>query len=206
MYQELFFAYSLFAVVSSITPGPNNTMMLASGLNFGFVRSLRHVLGIGIGFGIMLLAVGLGLHAVLARFPVVFDLLRIAGGIYMLWLAWKLAHSGPVQGALGGSDQPMGFFAAAAFQWVNPKAWVMAVTAMSSYLPPQASPAEVALLAAVFVLFNLPCVSLWAGFGHAMRALLQNPKSLRAFNITMALALVASLVPMLSLPGGTWRP
>jgi threonine/homoserine/homoserine lactone efflux protein len=200
MSPETLFAAGLFAVVSSVTPGPNNTMLLASGVNFGFRRSQRHLWGVNLGFTFMLLCVGLGLHSVLDRFPQFYDVLRYAGSAYMLWIAWKLASARPAavgDAAAPSATQPMGFWAAAAFQWVNPKAWVMAVTCMSTYLSPNAGMAQVALLAGLFMVLGAPCSAFWVGFGQAMRGLLQNPVRLRIFNITMALALVASLYPML---------
>jgi threonine/homoserine/homoserine lactone efflux protein len=189
-------------VVSSITPGPNNAMLMASGVNFGFRRSLRHLLGVNLGFTFMVLCVGLGLHSVLDQFPQFSDLLRYLGTAYMLWIAWKLAsaHPAPVADVDSGNTQrainPIGFWAAAAFQWVNPKAWVMAVTCMSTYLPPNADWAQVTLLAGLFLVLGAPCSAFWVGFGQAMRRLLQQPKRLRLFNRVMAVALVASLYPM----------
>lgn len=189
---------SLFVVVSSITPGPNNMMILASGVNFGFARSLRHLLGISLGFGLMVLLVGLGLHTVLEQWPMVYSVMRWAGAAYLVWLAWKLAHAGPPSPQAPQASHPMGFFGAAAFQWVNPKAWVMAVTAISTFLPAQAQPVQVAALAALVIAWNLPCVATWGAFGSAMRRILQDPKRLTMFNRLMALALVGSLIPMLA--------
>jgi threonine/homoserine/homoserine lactone efflux protein len=195
---ETLLAASLFAVVSSITPGPNNMMILASGVNFGFSRSLRHLFGITWGFGLMILLVGLGLHTLLERFPLIYSAMRWGGAAYLLWLAWKLANAGPPSVNAPTAAQPMGFFAAAAFQWINPKAWVMAVTAISTFLPSQAQPMQILTLTALFVALNLPCVATWGAFGSAMRRILQDPRRLRVFNITMALALVGSLIPMLA--------
>ncbi|CAM8672474.1 RhtB Putative threonine efflux protein [Comamonadaceae bacterium] len=205
MNTETLFAAGLFAVVSSVTPGPNNTMLMASGVNFGFRRSQRHLWGVNLGFTFMLLCVGLGLHSVLDRFPQFYDVLRYLGSAYMLWIAWKLASARPAPTSSATAAEPgkpailrpMGFWAAAAFQWINPKAWVMAVTCMSTYLSPNAGAAQVALLAGLFMVMGAPCSAFWVGFGQAMRGLLQDPLRLRIFNITMALALVASLYPML---------
>jgi threonine/homoserine/homoserine lactone efflux protein len=149
--------------------------------------------------------VGLGLHSVLDRFPQFYDVLRYLGSAYMLWIAWKLASARPAPTSSATAAEPgnpailrpMGFWAAAAFQWINPKAWVMAVTCMSTYLSPNAGAAQVALLAGLFMVMGAPCSAFWVGFGQAMRGLLQDPLRLRIFNITMALALVASLYPML---------
>jgi threonine/homoserine/homoserine lactone efflux protein len=192
------FSASLFVVVSSITPGPNNMMILASGVNFGFARSLRHLLGISLGFGLMVLLVGLGLHTLLEQWPMVYRVMRWVGAGYLLWLAWKLAHAAPPSTRAPETAHPIGFFGAAAFQWVNPKAWVMAVTAISTFLPEQAQPVQVAALAALVIAWNLPCVATWGAFGGAMRQILQDPRRLRVFNRVMALALVGSLIPMLA--------
>ncbi len=197
MSHELWIAASLFALVSLITPGPNNTMVLSSGVNFGLRRTLPHLLGIAIGFALMQVLVGLGLHGVLGRYPLVLQSLRYVGGAYMLWLAWKLATSTAAPGDIASDAKPLGFWGAAAFQWVNPKAWVMCMTAMTAYLPVDASLAQVLLLGGLFLALGLPCVGSWAAFGSGMRRFLQDPVKLRLFNRSMALALVASLVPML---------
>jgi threonine/homoserine/homoserine lactone efflux protein len=197
MTPDLLLAASLFALVSSITPGPNNTMILASGVNFGLRRSLRHLAGICLGFGFMLVMVGLGLHQVLETYPAVLATLRWVGATYLVWLAYKLATAAPPHPDAASTTQPMGFWAAAAFQWVNPKAWVMAMTAMSTYLPGNAVALQVLLLAGLFVLINAPCVTCWAAFGSSMRQLLQDRFRLRVFNMTMAAALVGSLYPLL---------
>jgi threonine/homoserine/homoserine lactone efflux protein len=197
MSHELWLAASLFALVSLITPGPNNTMVLSSGVNFGLRRTLPHLLGISLGFSLMQVLVGLGLHGVLGRYPAVLVGLRYVGGAYMLWLAWKLATSTAAPGALANHGKPLSFWGAAAFQWVNPKAWVMCMTAMTAYLPLDASLSQVLLLGGLFLALGLPCVGCWAAFGSSMRRFLQDPRKLRLFNYAMALALVASLVPML---------
>ena len=202
MNHDVLIAASLFSFVSSITPGPNNMMMLASGVNFGFRRSVPHWLGICGGFTFMLCAVGLGLHTLLADHPALYDVLRYAGSAYLVWMAWRLAtaSASPASQADDTPDRearPLGVLAAAAFQWVNPKAWVMAVTAMSAYLPARAQAIDVVVLALLFGVINLPCVACWAGGGAALRRFLQDPLRLRIFNISMALALLASLYPML---------
>ena len=202
MNHDVLIAASLFSFVSSITPGPNNMMMLASGVNFGFRRSVPHWLGICGGFTFMLSAVGLGLHTLLAEHPALYDVLRYAGSAYLVWMAWRLATASaaptaPDDETPGTDVRPLGVLAAAAFQWVNPKAWVMAVTAMSTYLPVRAQAIDVLALALLFGLINLPCVACWAGGGAALRRFLQDPLRLRIFNISMALALLASLYPML---------
>jgi len=197
MNDDLLLAASAFILASSVTPGPNNTMLMASGVNFGMRRTLPHLAGVQFGFGFMLLCVGTGLHAVMAQFPMFYDALRFAGAAYMLVIAWKLATAQSANAEVQRPAQPMGFWGAVAFQWVNPKAWVMAVTFMSTYPPAHAGISEIAPLVLLFMALGMPFSALWAGFGSAMRSFLQDPKRLRIFNITMALALVASLYPML---------
>jgi threonine/homoserine/homoserine lactone efflux protein len=197
MNYELLLAASLFALVSLSTPGPNNTMVLTSGVNFGLQRTLPHLMGICIGFGLMQVLVGLGLHTVLGQYPVVLEMLRYVGGAYMLWLAWKLATSRAAPNDVAAGSRPLGFWGAAAFQWVNPKAWVMCMTAMTAYLPANANVTQVLLLGSMFTVLGIPCVGSWAAFGSSMRKFLQDPLKLRIFNNTMALALVASLYPLL---------
>jgi threonine/homoserine/homoserine lactone efflux protein len=198
MSPELLLPLCTFAAVSSITPGPNNTMILASGLNHGFRRSLPHLFGICCGFTFMIFATGLGLHAVFARAPVLQTILKYGGAVYLLWLAWKLARAAPMNAGDAGLSKPMGFWNAAAFQWVNPKAWVMAVGALTTYLPQGFRVADVAQLAGVFGVIGVFCVGAWALFGVAMRRLLQDPRSVRVFNVAMALLLVATLYPLLT--------
>ena len=193
---EVFLTLLAFAFVTSITPGPNNLMLLASGVNFGFQRTVPHMLGIGAGFVALLLGVGAGLGALLAALPWAFGAIKLAGGLYLLYLAYGIACSGPLE-AKGEGSRPMGFWAAAGFQWVNPKAWVMAVSAMSAYTDPERYGVTMLIVAGAFGLVNLPCVSSWAGLGTVLRNWLAVPARLRVFNITMAVLLVLSLWPML---------
>lgn len=196
MSAETVVAFCLFAWVSSITPGPNNLMVLSSGVNFGFRASMPHVLGIAIGFGVMLVAVGLGLAALFEQWPVLYSVLKGVGAAYLLWLAWGLARSGTLNLESGGAPKPMGFLAAAAFQWVNPKAWVMAVSAFATYVQAR-SLWPVLAAASVFALINLPSVAAWALCGSRLRTVLTQPARQRLFNRAMAALLVLSLLPLL---------
>ncbi|MCR5859455.1 LysE family translocator [Mesorhizobium sp. J428] len=196
MSADLFLALIVFAFVTSITPGPNNFMLLASGVNFGFWRTLPHMCGIGVGFFTLLLGVGLGLGAMLTAYPQLHLALKVAGGAYLLYLAWKIAMSRSLSEKEGGT-RPMTFLEAAAFQWVNPKAWVMAVTAMAVYTDPARPFLTMLLVATAFALVNFPSVSCWAGFGVALRGFLADPVRLKWFNIAMGVLLAATLVPML---------
>lgn len=193
---DTFVALVLFAFTTSITPGPNNMMLFTSGVNFGFRRTIPHMLGIGAGFLSLLLGVGLGLGALLHTVPLLYTVLKFAGGAYLLWIAWKIGSSRSLSEGKT-SAAPMSFLSAAAFQWINPKAWVMAVTAMATYTNPDVYFISVLIVGFAFALVNVPSVSTWAGFGSALRDWLSDPKRLKWFNITMALLLVLSLWPML---------
>ncbi|PDT38745.1 lysine transporter LysE [Rhizobium sp. M10] len=193
---DTFFALVLFAFTTSITPGPNNMMLFASGVNFGFRRTIPHMVGIGAGFFSLLIGVGLGLGSLLHTMPLVYTVLKFAGGAYLVWIAWKIAASRSLSEGRS-SAAPMSFVSAAAFQWVNPKAWVMAVTAMATYTNPELYLASVLIVGLAFAVVNVPSVSTWAGFGSALREWLSDPVRLKWFNITMAVLLVASLWPML---------
>ena len=197
MSPDVFLALLVFSFVSSVTPGPNNFMLLASGANFGFRRTIPHMLGIAGGFASLLLAVGFGLGAVLTAVPGLHTVLKVAGGAYLLYLAWRIAMSRALGEAGNGKAEPMTFLEAAAFQWVNPKAWVMALTAMAVYTDPAAPFLTVFLVAFAFVIVNFPSVSVWAGFGVALRGFLADPVRLKWFNIAMGIALAATLWPML---------
>lgn len=193
---EIFLALLVFAFTTSITPGPNNMMLFASGVNFGFVRTIPHMCGIGVGFLVLLLAVGFGLGALLETVPLVYTVLKFAGGAYLVWIAWKIGTSRSL-GESTDATRPMSFLEAAAFQWVNPKAWVMAVSAMATYTNAANYTMSVLVVGLAFAIVNFPSVSTWAGFGSALRQWLSDPVRLKWFNITMALLLVASLWPML---------
>jgi threonine/homoserine/homoserine lactone efflux protein len=192
---DLFLALVVFAFVMSVTPGPNNVMLLASGVNYGFRRSIPHMLGITIGFSFMIVVVGIGLGQVFERFPMTYDIMRYGGGAYMLWLAWRIANSGPVgEGKTAGS--PMTLLQAALFQWVNPKAWVITISAIATYTPGNGSLWPVLLVALVCGVVNFPTIGMWAMFGTLLRNLLTQPTFLRIFNISMAVLLVLSLAPL----------
>ncbi|MDY8111016.1 LysE family translocator [Fulvimarina sp. 2208YS6-2-32] len=184
-----------FAFVATVTPGPNNLMLLASGANFGFRRTVPHMFGILIGFSAMILLVGMGLMAVFDAVPLLETGLRIASVLYLLWLAWKVASAAPPEHAEADA-RPMSFIAAALFQWVNPKAWAMALSAITLYAPERTLP-SVVLVVLAFAVTCLPAISLWAWIGTVLRRSLSNRRRLTAFNVSMALLLVASLYPVL---------
>lgn len=194
MTYDLLLALATFAFVSSVTPGPNNMMLLASGVNFGFRRTLPHMLGISFGHSFMVAVLGLGVAGLFQAFPVLNTLLKILSVSYMLWLAWKIANAGEPQARE--AAVPMSFLQGAAFQWVNPKGWAMALGAVSVYAA-DGTMAQVLTVAGVFFAVNLPSVSLWAGMGEVLRGFLGKPARLRAFNWTMAGLLILSLLPII---------
>lgn len=191
-----FIALFGFAFATSITPGPNNMMLFASGVNFGFKQTIPHMLGIGAGFFTLLVAVGFGLGALLETVPVLHLALKVLGGAYLLWIAWAIGNTHEIAEPTSNA-KPMTFLGAAAFQWVNPKAWIMAIGGMAAYADPDNITWSVLFVASIFAVVNVPCVSCWAGFGSALRGWLSVPPRLKWFNITMALLLVLSLWPML---------
>lgn len=195
MTSDLLAAAAAFAFVSSITPGPNNTMLLASGVTHGFARTVPHLLGVNLGFAFLVLATGLGLGGLFLTVPGAQIALRWIGAAYLLWLAWKIARSTPSDAA-GSSSRPLSFVEAAAFQWVNPKAWIMAIGAIATYLPVDGGLPTLATLTFIFAVVNAPCIVVWAGFGAALRRLFADPRRARLFNIAMAALLVLSLVPL----------
>ncbi|ADG18527.1 threonine/homoserine/homoserine lactone efflux protein [Paraburkholderia atlantica] len=185
----------LFALVTSITPGPNNTMLLASGVNFGFRRTLPHLSGISVGVVLLMLSVGVGLGEAFVHFPVLYTVLEVVSVAYLLYLAWKIGTSGELK-LRNGERRPMRFHEAIAFQWVNPKAWMMVLTAATTIHLSNSFGMNAVAMAAVFYVIGFPCICVWAGFGTAMREVLSNPKRLRIFNVAMALLLVGSLYPI----------
>ncbi|HPG23767.1 MAG TPA: LysE family translocator [Amaricoccus sp.] len=195
MTHDLLLALTGFAFVSSVTPGPNNLMLMASGANFGFGRTIPHMLGVGLGFTFMVFVVGIGLMQVFEMVPGSQAVLRVVSVAYLLYLAWKIANAAPPE-AGGATGRPMTFLQAALFQWANPKAWAMALTAITLYAPSRDLGA-VLVVAAVFGAINLPSVGCWTLMGRAIRRWLTSHGRLRIFNRTMAVLLVASLWPML---------
>ena len=192
---ETLSALGLFVFVAAITPGPNNLMLMASGANFGFRRTLPHLLGVGIGFTLMIVLVGVGLVQVFDLYPISHQILKLVSVIYLLWLAWKIANAATPEGDVQSEGTPITFIQAALFQWVNPKAWTMALTAISAYTPDQTL-YYVSLVALVFGIVNLPSVSLWTVLGEQMARFLTSAARLRAFNWAMAGLLVLSLYPV----------
>jgi threonine/homoserine/homoserine lactone efflux protein len=197
----LFAGFLVFAFVSSITPGPNNLMLMASGANFGVRRTLPHVTGVVLGFGFMNLAMGLGLAELFRLLPWLYPILRYGAALYILYLAYRMATAKGVGSAVTDS-QPMTFLGAVAFQWINPKAWVMGLGAITTYAQPGRLVRDVALIAGVFVLVGVPCALAWTMFGLGIKRFLRRGWTLKVFNGVMAVLLVASLYPLFTEPLG----
>lgn len=195
MTYEILIALSAFAFVTSVTPGPNNLMLMASGANFGFRATVPHMLGVGLGFVLMVIVVGAGLIQIFELYPIATTILKVISVAYMIYLAKKIASAAPPQRSAK-TGTPITFVQAALFQWVNPKAWAMALTSVSVYAP-SGQFIAIVVVAVIFGLINLPTVSSWTILGQQMSRLLTNPARLRQFNITMAVLLLASLYPVL---------
>jgi len=194
---EIFIAVLFFAFSTTITPGPNNVMIMSSGMNYGIQRSLPHFFGICFGFPLMVLLVGLGFGVIFDRFPNLHQLIKVLGVLYLLWLAWHIGTAEP-QAIQRGDKKPLTLWQAVLFQWVNAKAWVMATGAVAAFTTVQGSPLlEVAAITLAFLLMAFPCVGVWLMFGSLLRKLLKNALMHRLFNISMALILVLSIVPVI---------
>jgi threonine/homoserine/homoserine lactone efflux protein len=200
MSQQLFIAFVVFATVMFFTPGPNNIMLLSSGLTYGFRRTLPHVAGITIGFAFMIGAVGLGLGTIFIAYPVLQTILKYAGVAYLIYLAAAIAMSGPVASGQDNRRGPMTFWSAAMFQWINVKGWVMVIGTITAYAGIASFPWNITIQVALSLLLGALSCSAWALFGSALRPVLTSPKAVRAFNIVMAALLLASLYPVLSEP------
>jgi len=189
----------LFCFVSSITPGPNNLMLMATGANFGARRAAPHASGIVLGFTFMIVAIGLGVAQLFQIHPLAHQLLGVVSVIYLIYLAYKTATSRTNLDSPEPTGKPITFWQAAAFQWVNPKAWTMALAAVTVYAPQPVTYKEVIVVAAIFGAINLPCISVWLMLGVKMRRFLTTPARLRGFNWTMAGLLILSLAPIAAL-------
>jgi len=193
---EQLIALTLFAVVSLFTPGPNNFMLMTSGANFGFKKSLPHLFGVNFGFAFMVVLVGVGLMGLFDAVPASYTLLKYLSMAYLFFLAYKIALSKPMLDDIESSVGAMTFFQAVAFQWVNPKAWTMALSSISVYAPTR-SIVAVLIVGSVFAVFGFFSSTTWVLIGRQIQSLLTNMTRVRVFNGTMAFLLVASMMPIL---------
>ena len=196
MTYEFLSALGVFAFVASITPGPNNLMLMASGANFGYLRTLPHMAGVVVGFTTMLFLVGVGLIKVFDTVPASYLVLKVVSVVYLVYLAWKIATAAAPGEASAEGGKPFTFLQAALFQWVNPKAWTIGLTAITVYAPSR-SLGAILILMIIFTAVTVPSISLWTLVGQQLRSLLTNTLRLRVFNGLMAALLIASLYPAL---------
>ena len=195
---EILVALAAFALITSITPGPNNLMVMASGANFGVRRTLPHMAGVLLGFNFMIWMVGAGLIGVLEAIPASFVVLKALSAAFLLFLAWKIANAAAPGGDSGAAGKPLTFLQAAAFQWVNPKAWALSLAAVGAYVSDAHPVFSLAVIAIIFLAAGVPSVGAWLMLGAQLRRLLRNAVHLRIFNWTCAALLVATLWPILS--------
>lgn len=209
---DVFLSALAFVVVGSFTPGPNNTMLLASGVNYGFARTLPHILGVVIGYAVMFAALTFGIGGLFTAHPPLFEALRIASAIYLVWLAYKIATAvrppeadgKPGQGEANGAEgQPLTFLQAALFQWINPKGVGMGLAASANFLRPDHLAQDLPVMLALILFMSFASASAWALFGEAVREVLREERRRVWFNRAMALGLLASLWPLFAngLPG-----
>lgn len=198
--QQLTIAFIVFGAAMLFTPGPNNIMLMASGLNYGFRRTLPHVAGVTLGFSFLVAVIGLGLGAVFEAYPVLHTVLKYAGMAYLIYLAVMIARSGPAETDSAGEGRPMTFLGAAMFQWVNVKGWVIAVGAVTAYAAIAAYPLNIVMLSVVLFVIGLGSSLSWVVLGASLQPLVRSPRAVRIFNIVMAILLLASLYPVLKEP------
>ena len=182
-----------YLFVMSITPGPNNLMLTASGVNFGFGRTLPHMIGIVVGLSIQTYLTALGLGVLFTEVPIVREGLKVVGVAYLLWMSWKIVGA-QVANANEGA-RPLRAYEATAFQFVNPKAWIMTTTLSTLFLPVGTQPFIGGIyLAAILALVHFPCISVWALFGSGLKRVLVAPNVRRIFNVVMCVLLLATAV------------
>jgi len=196
MSHSLLFAFVVFATVMFFTPGPNNVMLLSSGLTHGFRPTLPHIAGVTIGFAFMIGAVGLGFGAIFIAYPILQTVLKYAGVAYLIYLAAVIAMSGPVKAERNDWRGPMTFWGAAMFQWINVKGWVMVIGTITAYAGIAGFPWNIGIQIMLSLMLGAISCSSWALFGSALRPVLTSPTAVRAFNIAMAALLLASLYPV----------
>lgn len=196
MSYSLFWAFVVFAAVMAFTPGPNNIMLLSSGVNYGFRRTVPHMVGVTFGFAFMVGAVGFGLGAIFLTYPVLQSILKYGGAAYLIYLAVLIAMSGPSGPEQDNGKGPMTFWGAAIFQWVNAKGWVMVIGTITAYAAIASYPWNILTQTAIAFVMAAASTVTWALFGTALRPLLSSEKAVRAFNIGMAILLLASLYPV----------
>jgi threonine/homoserine/homoserine lactone efflux protein len=185
-----------FALASVMTPGPNNIMLLSSGLTFGYRRTVPHALGITFGFPVMVVCVGLGVGKVFEIFPFIYTVLKVAGISYLLWMAWHIANTKGGGNTENKKDKPFTFLQAALFQWINPKAWVMAITSTAAFITDhQIASIQVIIISCIYFFCAIISTNSWSLGGVMLKRFVQNERFVQIFNITMAILIVGSIIP-----------
>jgi len=177
-----------FALASTMTPGPNNIMLLSSGLTFGYKRTIPHALGVNFGFPVMVICVGLGVGKLFEVFPLVYTVLKVVGISYLVWMAWHIANTKGSLKAENEKDKPFTFFQAALFQWVNPKAWMIAITSTAAFI-------QVMIISCIYFFCAILSTNSWSLGGVMLKRFIQNERLVQIFNITMAILIVGSILP-----------
>ena len=193
---DIAYALIAFCSVTLLTPGPNNIMLMSSGLNFGFRRTIPHMIGVPLGFAFMVISVGLGIGSVFLTWPAIFPILKYAGAMYLIYLAWNIANSGSLNTTAKIKGEPLTFLQTASFQWINPKAWIMTLGVISAYGEVSAFPYNVLLMSSLYGLLGFISSGVWVVFGYTLKQYIKKPTTMRLFNIAMALVLVSSLFPV----------
>ncbi len=192
---EYYLSLSIFTFVAGITPGPNNMMLMASGLNHGLRKSLPHYLGICLGFPVMVAAIGFGMDVVFSKYPEIYLYLKIWGIAYLFYLAWKIANAGNPK-ATQNIKEPFSFIQAAAFQWLNPKAWAIAIGALAAFTTENHFSISVFAVIFVYLVMGLICMAFWLKLGQSLKTFLNTDYRIKYFNMAMAILLVLSVIPM----------
>jgi threonine/homoserine/homoserine lactone efflux protein len=196
MSHSLLIAFVMFATVMFITPGPNNIMLLSSGLTYGFRRTLPHIAGITVGMAFMIAAVGVGLGTIFIAYPVLQTILKYAGAAYLIYLAVAIAMSGAAKSPQDNRRGPMTFWGAAVFQWINVKGWVMVIGTITAYAAIATFPWNIVIQTVIVLVVGTLATVAWALFGSALRPIMTSPRMVHAFNVVMAVLLLASLYPV----------
>ena len=194
---DIFLSLLVFGFIAAVTPGPNNVMLTTTGVNFGVRRGIPHLMGICVGFPIMLVLIGLGFGGLFDLYPILHDIIKMIGIVYLLYLAWKIGVTRQSD-EIEEQSRPITFVQAAAFQWVNPKAWVMGSSALAAFTSLEANfLLQVLIVAGTFLVITIPSAGIWLIFGAGLQHVLKDPDHLRIFNVSMAVLLVASIVPVI---------
>ena len=201
---EYYLSVILFCLVTSITPGPNNIMLMSSGLNHGVLKTIPHISGIIVGFPLMVAALGFGLGTIFLNYPVIHQVIKIVGISYLLFLAWKIANT---SNANAGKQlkKPFTFIQSAAFQWLNPKAWVIAIGAIATFTTVGNIEIQVIIIVFTYLFVGAFSMGLWLLMGASLQKILRSQKQFQVFNVAMAILLVMSVAPMviMEFSGGT---